>query len=121
MSFFRPPAVAALLLALAVVRAEAHPHVFVDAKTELVFDQTGRMEAIRNIWQFDEAFSAYAVEGLDADSDGKLSDAELKPLADVNVKSLKEFELGSVGPIDLRSESAASGERVPLVLPPKSL
>ena len=82
---------AAIFLALAATRGEAHPHVFVDAKTEIVFDQSGRMSAVRNIWQFDEAFTQYAIQGLDADNDGKLSDAELKPLADVNVKSLKEF------------------------------
>ncbi len=50
------------------------------------------MDAIRNIWQFDEAFTQFAIQGLDADGDGNLSDAQLKPLADVNVKSLKEFK-----------------------------
>jgi ABC-type uncharacterized transport system substrate-binding protein len=82
---------AAFFLVLAATRGEAHPHVFVDAKTEIVFDQSGRMSAVRNIWQFDEAFTQYAIQGLDADNDGKLSDDELKPLADVNVKSLKEY------------------------------
>jgi ABC-type uncharacterized transport system substrate-binding protein len=72
--------------------ADAHPHVFVDAKVEVVFDQQGRMAAVRNIWQFDEAFSQYAVQGLDSDEDGKLSDEELQPLAKVNVESLKEFD-----------------------------
>jgi len=82
---------AAFLLALAATRGEAHPHVFVDAKTEIVFDQSGRMSAVRNIWQFDGAFTQFAIQGLDADDDGKLSDTELMPLADVNVKSLKEY------------------------------
>jgi ABC-type uncharacterized transport system substrate-binding protein len=50
------------------------------------------MTAVRNIWQFDEAFSQYAIQGLDTKGDGKLTDAELKPLADVNVKSLQEFK-----------------------------
>jgi len=72
--------------------ALAHPHVFVDAHAEIVFDKEGRMDAVRNIWQFDEAFTQFAIQGLDANGDGKLSDDELKPLADVNVKSLKEFK-----------------------------
>lgn len=88
----RPLVLAACCMALAAARAEAHPHVFVDAKTEILFDQSGRMTAVRNIWQFDEAFTQYAIQGLDANGDGRLSDAELKPLADVNVKSLQEFK-----------------------------
>lgn len=71
--------------------AFAHPHVLVDAKAEIVFDDQGEITAIRNIWQFDEAFTAFAVQGLDANNDGKLSDAELEPLAKVNVESLAEF------------------------------
>lgn len=83
---------AALSATLVPRAADAHPHVFVEAKVEIVFDKAGRMAAVRNIWQFDEAFTQYAVQGLDTDEDGKLSDDELKPLAKVNVESLKEFD-----------------------------
>ena len=82
-------ALAALLATGSV--AAAHPHVLVDAKAEVVFDGEGRIASIRNIWQFDEAFTAFAVQGLDADNDGTLSDAELAPLAKVNIESLHEF------------------------------
>lgn len=80
--------------------ALAHPHVFVDAKAEIVFDGDGRMSAVRAIWQFDEAFTAFAVQGLDADGDGALSDDELAPLAKVNVESLKEFGYFTILTID---------------------
>jgi ABC-type uncharacterized transport system substrate-binding protein len=70
----------------------AHPHVLVDAKSEVVFDADGRMKSVRQVWRFDAAFSAYATQGLDTDGDGIYSDAELKPLAKVNVDSLKEFD-----------------------------
>jgi ABC-type uncharacterized transport system substrate-binding protein len=80
----------ALLIGLPSIAA-AHPHVFVDAREEIVFDADGRMTAIRHIWQFDEAFTAFAIQGLDANGDGKLSDEELQPLAKVNVDSLKEY------------------------------
>ncbi len=84
-------ALAAVLVA-AATGAEAHPHVFVDAKVEIVFDNAGRLTAVRNIWQFDPAFTAFAVQGLDANDDGELSDEELAPLAKVNVQSLAEFD-----------------------------
>ena len=90
----RWPALAGAVLALALcepVTAVAHPHVFVDAKAEIVFDGQGRMTAVRNIWRFDPAFSAFASQGLDKNHDGKLSDAELAPLAHTNVTSLKYY------------------------------
>jgi ABC-type uncharacterized transport system substrate-binding protein len=83
-------AVLAASVALAAP-ARAHPHVFVDAKAEIVFDGRGEITAVRHIWQFDEAFTAFAIQGLDANGDGQLSDDELAPLAKVNVDSLAEF------------------------------
>ncbi|MGD9738164.1 MAG: DUF1007 family protein [Bauldia sp.] len=71
--------------------ALAHPHVFVTAKAELVFNAAGEVAAVRNIWQFDEAFSAFAVQGLDTNNDGALTAAELAPLAQVNMDSLAEY------------------------------
>lgn len=90
----RWPAFAGVLLAFLLCRpmvAAAHPHVFVDAKAEIVFDSQGRMTAVRNIWRFDPAFSAFASQGLDKNHDGKLSHAELAPLAKTNVESLKYY------------------------------
>jgi ABC-type uncharacterized transport system substrate-binding protein len=81
---------AAIIAVLAVSPAAAHPHVLVDAKAEVVFDK-GKITAVRHIWQFDAAFTAFATQGLDANNDGKLSDSELAPLAKVNVDSLSEF------------------------------
>ncbi len=97
---FRNPilaALAALAFFAAVPAAEAHPHVWVVARGEIVYGPDGAMQAIRYAWTFDEAFSAFAVQGLDKDNDGKLSREELQPLAEVNVTSLKEFEYFTVG------------------------
>jgi ABC-type uncharacterized transport system substrate-binding protein len=79
------------LLALCVPAvAEAHPHVWVDSASEVVFEN-GQITGIRHHWRFDEAFSAFAVQGLDTDKDGKLAREELQPLAQVNVDSLSEY------------------------------
>jgi ABC-type uncharacterized transport system substrate-binding protein len=72
--------------------AVAHPHVFVNARAEVLFDAQGRMTDIRHVWEFDPAFSAFASQGLDKNGDGKLSAAELAPLAKTNVKSLNYYK-----------------------------
>jgi len=85
----------AVLLAFPVsfsTGASAHPHVLVDAASEIVFDEKGRIVAVRHHWRFDEAFSAFAVQGLDSDGDGTYTREELAPLAQINVESLSEFE-----------------------------
>jgi ABC-type uncharacterized transport system substrate-binding protein len=83
-----------LITALAVggaATAGAHPHVFVNARVEILFDAQGRMTDIRHVWKFDPAFSAFASQGLDKNGDGKLSAAELAPMAKTNVDSLKAY------------------------------
>jgi ABC-type uncharacterized transport system substrate-binding protein len=80
-----------LLAVCGPVRTLAHPHVFVDARAEILFDAQGRMTDIRHVWEFDPAFSAFASQGLDKNGDDKLSTKELAPLAKTNVTSLKYY------------------------------
>jgi ABC-type uncharacterized transport system substrate-binding protein len=68
-------ALAALAL-FAAAPANAHPHVWVVARGEIVYGPDGAMQAIRYAWTFDEAFSAFAIQGLDKNNDGKLSRQE---------------------------------------------
>jgi ABC-type uncharacterized transport system substrate-binding protein len=79
------------MLVLGVVTATAHPHVLVTAKAQIVYGTEGKVTAIRHTWVFDETYSVYAVQGLDADKNGVLTQAELAELAKVNVESLTEF------------------------------
>ena len=88
----RFPILAAAFAVLAIGRAEAHPHVWVDAASEILFDASGRIEGVRHHWRFDEAFSAFASQGLDEDGDGALTREELQPLAQINVESLSEYD-----------------------------
>jgi ABC-type uncharacterized transport system substrate-binding protein len=104
-------AAAATLTLVAAVPALAHPHVFVDAQVDIVFDGQGRMKEIREVWRFDPAFSVFATQGLDANGDDKLDAGELKPLAEINVTSLKDFEFFSYLTI--------GDDRVPLLPPEK--
>ncbi|MGH6936140.1 MAG: DUF1007 family protein, partial [Methylocella sp.] len=38
--------------------AAAHPHVWVSARAQVIFDAKGEIEAIRHAWTFDEMYSA---------------------------------------------------------------
>jgi ABC-type uncharacterized transport system substrate-binding protein len=81
-------AVATLVFALP---AQAHPHVWVTATSELVYAPDGRITGIRQHWVFDDMYSAFAVQGLAGKEKGKFSREELGPLAKTNVESLKEY------------------------------
>jgi ABC-type uncharacterized transport system substrate-binding protein len=84
-------ALAAFFLLAGIAVAAAHPHVWVTAKSELVYSTDGKLKEIRHAWTFDDMFSAFATQGLDKNNDGKLSRDELAGLAKENVESLKEF------------------------------
>jgi ABC-type uncharacterized transport system substrate-binding protein len=72
--------------------AEAHPHVWATVRSEIVFDDKRQVTGVRHAWTFDEFYSAMAVQGLDTNGDGTFSAEELKPLVQVNIDSLKEFD-----------------------------
>jgi ABC-type uncharacterized transport system substrate-binding protein len=70
--------------------ALAHPHVWVTARAELIYDGD-KVRAVRHHWTFDEGYSAVSIQGLDANGDGKVSPDELAELARSNTTSLVDF------------------------------
>ena len=71
--------------------AAAHPHVWVTARAQAVFNAKGEITAIRHTWTFDEMYSAFVTKGQG--KDGQLmTREELAPLAKSNVESLAEFD-----------------------------
>src|SRR3954453_11579581 len=71
--------------------AAAHPHVWIVARSEIVFDAEGKLTGFRHTWTFDPAYSAFAVTGLDSHGDGKPDPDKLAELAKTNVESLEEW------------------------------
>ena len=65
-----------ILLALAAVLvaapARAHPHIWVTMHSELVYAPDGSVTGIRQHWAFDDMFSAFAMQGLESQGQGRL-------------------------------------------------
>jgi ABC-type uncharacterized transport system substrate-binding protein len=76
-------------MALGNSAAEAHPHVWITATSELLYAPDGSISGVRHAWTFDDMFSTYALQGIE--TKGVYSREELGPLAQTNVESLKEF------------------------------
>lgn len=71
--------------------ALAHPHIFIDAAVDVVFDDAGRIAALRHEWTFDTAFSVWMVQGLDTNGDGNVSSEEMQDLANENMVGLADY------------------------------
>jgi ABC-type uncharacterized transport system substrate-binding protein len=80
------------LLLLSCGRADAHPHVWVTLKSEILYSAEGAATGVRHAWTFDDMFSAYALQGIRHAKKGQYSREELAPLAQTNVDSLKEYD-----------------------------
>lgn len=97
-----------LLLAAATMlasgAASAHPHVWITATSELLYAEDGSITGVRHTWTFDDMFSAYAVQGLEAKKKGAYTREELGPLAQTNVESLKEYAYFTFAKADGKKE-----------------
>ncbi|GAA0777038.1 hypothetical protein GCM10009077_16780 [Roseibium denhamense] len=62
-----------------------------EARTKIVFNDDGVAVAVKNVFRFDDAFTAFAIQGFDTNQDGVYSRDELSELAQVNVDSMADF------------------------------
>lgn len=85
-------ALVAATLAVSAGAASAHPHVWVTAKSEIVYAPDGSITGVRHAWTFDDMFSTYATQGLPQKTKGVFTREELADLAKTNVESLKEYD-----------------------------
>jgi ABC-type uncharacterized transport system substrate-binding protein len=99
----------AALALLVTSAAQAHPHVWVTMKSELTYGADGSATGVRHAWTFDDMFSTFATQGLDAKQKGVFTREELAPLAEVNVTSLKDF--------DFFTYAKANGKKTPFAAP----
>ena len=76
--------------------AVAHPHVWVAMHTDVVIGKSGHIDGVDVAWSFDDAYAAEALNGMDANGDGKYSPEELAPLTTENINSLKDYDYFTV-------------------------
>ncbi|PDT54138.1 MULTISPECIES: DUF1007 family protein [Sinorhizobium] len=82
---------AGLMTLLTPGLAAAHPHIFAEARLEIVSDEQGNIGELRNVWRFDELFSASVVLDFDKNSNATLDPEELKEVGQTVLESLSEY------------------------------
>lgn len=85
------PLLAAGAALLGPTAAFAHPHIFAEARLEVVASDDGMISELRNVWRFDEMFSASVVMDFDKNSNAQLDPDELAEVGKTVLESLEEF------------------------------
>jgi ABC-type uncharacterized transport system substrate-binding protein len=84
-------ALAACLLAASPLAAAAHPHVFAEARLDVMVDPAGQVTALRHLWRFDDLFTSTVLMEFDKNADLKLDDAETREVSQTIFDSLAEY------------------------------
>jgi ABC-type uncharacterized transport system substrate-binding protein len=79
------------VLTLGANMAQAHPHVWITASSELIYAPDGSISGVRHAWTFDDMYSTYVLQDIESKTKGIYSREELEPLAQTNIESLHEF------------------------------
>ncbi|WP_164754304.1 DUF1007 family protein [Mesorhizobium sp. M7A.F.Ca.US.008.03.1.1] len=91
--------------------ANAHPHVFAEARLALAVDNnTSTISSLRHFWRFDELFSSAVMMEFDKDSDLQLSSAEMQAVSETVYASLAEYNYFQIVTVD--------GRDIPMSPPP---
>ncbi|MDH3703366.1 MAG: DUF1007 family protein [Alphaproteobacteria bacterium] len=68
----------------------AHPHVFIDGVTDVVFEN-GKIIGVRQHWTFDNVFSLLLIEDFDANKNRKFDKPEIEALRKGAFAAVREF------------------------------
>ena len=93
---------------MAAAPAASHPHVWVEMRSDVVFNDQGQIAALNLMWTFDDAYAQLALDGLDTNGDGVYSPEEIQPLTTENMNSLKDYDYFTV--IRFNGEKQAFGD-----------
>ena len=89
-TFLTPPLIGTALAAsgLFAPSASAHPHSWIDLRSEAVFDDQGRLAALHETWLFDEYYTAFVIKHSlkgKGDGKGKTTQADIDALTRKNI------------------------------------
>lgn len=84
-------ATAALALLGMTAPASVHPHVFAEARLDVVLNPDQTVKSLRHLWRFDDLFSSTVLMEFDKNADLKLDDAELAEVSKTVFESIGEF------------------------------
>lgn len=76
---------------LTPVCAFAHPHIFAEARLEIVAAPDGTVQELRNVWRFDEVFSSSVLLDFDKNSNLKLDSDEATAVGKTVRDSLADY------------------------------
>ncbi len=79
------------LVTIPTSSARAHPHIFVDARVTLLFDEQG-LAGFRQEWTFDEMFGEFILEDYDANKNKRFEDKEVLKIKAEAFDNLKESD-----------------------------
>ncbi len=114
MPTFSMPAKAALTAAAlfgSAIPAQVHPHVFAEARLDVLVNPDRTVKALRHLWRFDDLFSSTVLMEFDKNADLRLDDAELQDVAKTVHESLAEYKYFQIVTRD--------GKDVPMTPPPR--
>lgn len=92
--------------------AFGHPHLFAEARLDVVIDAQARVTSLRHVWRFDDAFSSYVVVEFDKDGDLALGSEELAEVAGVIHESLADYDYFQFVTADGKSVAMQAPDRI---------
>ncbi len=72
--------------------ALAHPHIFAEARLEVVAGSDGNIAELQNVWRFDEIFSSSVLLDFDKNASNQLDQDELEEVGQTVLDSMEEFD-----------------------------
>ena len=93
-------ATAAVALLAMTVPASVHPHVFAEARLDVVLNSDKTVKSLRHLWRFDDLFSSTVLMEFDKNSDLKLDDSELAEVSKTVFESIGEYNYFQVVTVD---------------------